>query len=104
MFCNFYVVINRKIANDATTTKAREKLSADLESLEFNRFLDACLTKLKNNQIILNPQSYTDKQAIYWIKDKFSLFVVFIVQIELSNEQKQEMWTIYLLLSLDVVS
>jgi hypothetical protein len=95
-------VNNHKIAKNSKTTKAREKLSADLELLEFNRFLDACLTKLKNNQIILNPQSYTDKQAIYWIK--FPLFVVFIVQIELSNVQKQEMRTIYLLLSIDVVS
>ncbi len=36
MFCNFYLVKNLKIANNSTTTKAREKqISADLESLEF---------------------------------------------------------------------
>jgi hypothetical protein len=35
MFCNFYLVKNHKIANNSTTTKAREKISTDLESLEF---------------------------------------------------------------------
>ncbi len=32
MFCNFYLVRNHKIAQNSTTTKAREKISADLES------------------------------------------------------------------------
>jgi hypothetical protein len=35
MFCNFYFVKNHKIGNNSTTTKAREKISTDLESLEF---------------------------------------------------------------------
>jgi hypothetical protein len=35
MFCNFYLVKNHKIAKNSTTTKAREKISTDLESLEF---------------------------------------------------------------------
>jgi hypothetical protein len=35
MFCNFYLVKNDKIANNSTTTKAREKISADFESLKF---------------------------------------------------------------------
>jgi hypothetical protein len=30
MFCNFYLVKNQKIANKSTTTKTREKISADL--------------------------------------------------------------------------
>jgi hypothetical protein len=34
MFCNFYLVKNHKIAKNAMTTKAIEKISTDLESLE----------------------------------------------------------------------
>jgi hypothetical protein len=32
---NFYLAKNPKIANNSTTTKASEKISTDLESLEF---------------------------------------------------------------------
>ncbi len=39
MFCNFYLVKIHQIANNSTTTKAREKISTDLESLEFLIFL-----------------------------------------------------------------
>ncbi len=35
MLCNFYLVKNHKIDKNLTTTGAREKMSADLESLEF---------------------------------------------------------------------
>jgi hypothetical protein len=35
MFCNFYVVKNHKIVNNAATAEAREKISTYLESLEF---------------------------------------------------------------------
>jgi hypothetical protein len=35
MFYNFYLVKNHKIAKNSTTTKAREKISTFLESLEF---------------------------------------------------------------------
>jgi hypothetical protein len=34
-FCNFYFVKNQKNAKNLTTTKAREKISTVLESLEF---------------------------------------------------------------------
>jgi hypothetical protein len=34
IFCNFYSVKSHQIAKISTTTKAREKISADLESLE----------------------------------------------------------------------
>jgi hypothetical protein len=51
MFCNFYLIQNHKIANNSTTIKAREKISTDLESLEFLKNFDACLTKFKNNPI-----------------------------------------------------
>jgi hypothetical protein len=35
LFCKLYLVKNHKIANNATIAKAREKVSTDLESLEF---------------------------------------------------------------------
>jgi hypothetical protein len=35
MLCNFYSAKNHKIANNSATTKARKKISTDLESLEF---------------------------------------------------------------------
>ena len=54
MFCNFYLVKNHNNAKNSTTTKAREKISTDLESLEFEKNFDVCLTKFKNNQILLN--------------------------------------------------
>jgi hypothetical protein len=35
IFCNFYVVKDHQIANNLTTTKAREKLSTYLKLIEF---------------------------------------------------------------------
>jgi hypothetical protein len=35
MFCNFYLVKNHKIAKNSTTSKAGEKINADLKSSEF---------------------------------------------------------------------
>ncbi len=35
MFCNFYLLKSQKIANNSVFTEAREKISTDLESLEF---------------------------------------------------------------------
>jgi hypothetical protein len=35
IFCGFYVVNNHEIAKNSTTTKSREKMSTDLECLEF---------------------------------------------------------------------
>jgi hypothetical protein len=35
MFCNFYFVKNQKFADNSTITKARQKISTDLGSLEF---------------------------------------------------------------------
>jgi hypothetical protein len=34
MFCSFYLAKNHEIAYNSATTKAREKISTDLESLE----------------------------------------------------------------------
>ena len=39
MFCNFYLVKNQKIAKNSTTTKGREKISTDSESLELQNSL-----------------------------------------------------------------
>ncbi len=63
MFCNFYLVKYHKNTKNSTTTKGREKISADLESLEL---FDVCLTKFKNNQILLNKIShrFLQQQAI----------------------------------------
>ena len=52
MFCNFYVMKNYKIAENSTPTKARENIST--ESLEFQKNLDVCWTKFKDNQTFLN--------------------------------------------------
>jgi hypothetical protein len=35
LFCNVYIVKNHKIDKNSTTTKAGEKISTDLEFLEF---------------------------------------------------------------------
>ncbi len=35
LFCYFYFLKNPKIVKNSTATKAREKISTDLESLEF---------------------------------------------------------------------
>ncbi len=40
MLYNFYFVKNHKIADDSRTTKAREKNSTDLESIELKEFFD----------------------------------------------------------------
>jgi hypothetical protein len=54
MFYNIYFAKNHKIAKNSTTVKAREKISADLESLEFYKKLDVCLTIFLNNKIFNN--------------------------------------------------
>ncbi len=51
MFCNFYLVKNHKIAKNPTATKAREKTSTYLKSLEL---FGVCSTKFRINQILLN--------------------------------------------------
>jgi hypothetical protein len=39
VFCNFYLVKNHKITKNSTTTKAREKISTDLETLKYQKKL-----------------------------------------------------------------
>ncbi len=53
MFCNFYLSKYCKIVKTSTTTKAREKMSTDLESLEFCNFLDVRFTILKTIKFYL---------------------------------------------------
>ncbi len=45
MFCNFFFVKNHKSDNNSTTTEARNKINADLESIELTKGFDVCLTK-----------------------------------------------------------
>ncbi len=49
MFCNFYLVKN--LEKNSITTLAKEKISTDLNWLEYYKFFDESLTKFKNNQI-----------------------------------------------------
>ena len=58
MICNFYLAKRDKIANNSATTEAREKISTDLEYLEFLKFFDECLTNFKNNIILPNKISH----------------------------------------------
>jgi hypothetical protein len=58
MLCNFYLVKNHKIANNSATTEAREKISTYLNSLEFEKCFDECMTKIENNQILFNKISH----------------------------------------------
>jgi hypothetical protein len=39
MFCNFYLVKNHKMAENSTTTKGKEKINMDLESVKFRKIL-----------------------------------------------------------------
>jgi hypothetical protein len=48
MFDNF-ILKKFKNANNTTTTQAREKISTDLESIEFSKNFDVCVTKFKIN-------------------------------------------------------
>jgi hypothetical protein len=80
MFCNFYLVKNHKIANNSTSAGAREKLSTDLESLEFYYCL-MCLT-LKNqivcsknsHKYILSAKVLCGRNVPIGIKKNFAIF------------------------------
>ncbi len=55
MFCNPYLVINHKNDHNWMTTKAREKTQNIFGILIF---FCICLTKFKNNQILINKISH----------------------------------------------
>ncbi len=87
MFCNFYLVKNHKIANNSATTEAREKISTDLESLEFQKFFDIGLTIFQNNQILHNKISHIfhlTNQAIQCAKEPHFHLELFVA-ISLNN-------------------
>ena len=83
IFWNFYSVKNHKIANNSTTAKAREKISTNLELFKFWIKIYVCLTKFKNNQILLNKISHIfllttkqwtgQKKLIWWTQILHSL-------------------------------
>jgi len=52
----FAYFLSRKFTRLLKTQQplAREKISTDLKSLEITKKIDLCLTKFKNNQILLN--------------------------------------------------
>jgi hypothetical protein len=57
----FVILIELKIRGllyNWTTTEAREKISTDLESLEFKKYFEAGLTKFKSSKILLNKFSH----------------------------------------------
>ncbi len=51
--------------------KRKEKIKTDLESLEFQKFFDVCLTNLKTIKFYFkkSPKIYTGNQVIYLVKD-----------------------------------
>jgi hypothetical protein len=58
MFCNFYLAKNHKIDRNSTTTIAREKNKRRYGIFKILEFFNVCLTKFKNNQILLNKISH----------------------------------------------
>ncbi len=49
---------NHNIAHSSTNTEAKEKNSADLETLENNKNFDVCLTNFKTDQILIHKISH----------------------------------------------
>ncbi len=47
-----------KIANNSDTSQTNEDTGTDFESLELVENVDACLTKYKNNLMLLNKISH----------------------------------------------
>jgi hypothetical protein len=58
MLCNFSIVKNHKIAKNSTTALAIKKYAQIWNPQNFKKYFDACLTKFKNNQILLNKISH----------------------------------------------
>jgi hypothetical protein len=57
LVCDFYLMKNHKFADNVTTTKAGEKISTDLASLELFKYIDVGLATFENNQILRNKIS-----------------------------------------------
>ncbi len=80
-----FLAKNHQIAKNSTITKAMEKISTDYRSIEFWEFLYACLTKFKNNQILLNKISH---RILLTIK----LFKVGLLNIQVGLKQENKVW------------
>ncbi len=61
MLCNFYLVKGHKIANDSTTTEAREK---NKHSFEIHKIFVVCLTKAVFTLAIFSKISCAISQAL----------------------------------------
>ncbi len=73
-FATFIWQKNHEIVNNTATTEAKEKINTCMESLEFQKFCDVCLTKFKSDQILLNKISHRFLVATKWvIEPHFSL-------------------------------
>jgi hypothetical protein len=57
MFCGYYLMKNYKVDKNSATTKAREKISTELESLEFFFNLIYIWQNLKTLNFLLNKIS-----------------------------------------------
>ncbi len=57
MFCNFHLEKNHNFDKKSTTPKAREKIKHRIRILRILEKNDVCLSKFKNNQILLNKIS-----------------------------------------------
>jgi len=55
MFCDFYLMENREIANDSIMIKATEEIRTDLEYSKFQKKFDVHLAKLGYNHIFTQP-------------------------------------------------
>ncbi len=53
MFCNFYFLKNIKVAKNSTIATAREKISTNLKSLEFQKFFTYIRLNLKTIKFYL---------------------------------------------------
>ncbi len=73
---------NNKIANNSATTEAREKICADLETLEFQKYSDVCLTKFENYQILLNKISHRFLLITKLFSERKSLIIAFAIDIK----------------------
>ncbi len=55
---DFFKEKNHKIANNSTTTKGIEKNNHRLRNLRILEIFGVCLTKFRNNKILLNEISH----------------------------------------------
>jgi hypothetical protein len=80
MSCNFYFLKNHKIADNSTTTKAKEKIVRIWNIYNFRKESDEYLTEFKNNKFLLNKIGcqflLTTKQLTGWNITSLSWFIL----------------------------